>query len=89
MLVFSLRAPAGNWSEKARFQTGLFYFEELILRTKKCKGAIHANNYDIYIGNSRIQYEPAEFLGFNGLIDEVMIYIRALSERCVRLLYSN
>ncbi len=29
------------------------------------------------------------FLGFNGLIDEVMIYNRALSERDVRLLYSN
>lgn len=89
MLVFSLRAPAGNWSEKARFQTGLFSFAELVLRTTKWKGAIQANNYDIYIGNSRIQYEPAEFLGFDGLIDEVMIYNRALSEREARLLYSN
>ncbi len=63
MLVFSLRAPAGNWSEKARFQTGLFYFAELVLRTTRWKIAIHAKNYNVYIGNSRIPYEPPHFFG--------------------------
>lgn len=71
MLVFSLRAPAGNWSEKARFKTGPFYFAELALRTTRCKVAIHANNYDVYICNSRIPYEPPHFFG-----------IRRINRRC-------
>jgi len=89
MLVFSLRAPAGKWSEKARFQTGLFCFAGLVLRTTKWKVSIQANSHNVYIGNSRIPYEPTEFLGFDGLIDEVMIYNRALNARDVYLLYSN
>ena len=53
------------------------------------KGAIRANNYDIYIGDSKIPYKPAEFLAFDGLIEEVMIYNRAMNARDVHLLYSN
>ncbi len=53
------------------------------------EGCDSGENYDIYIGNSRKPYEPTEFLGLIGLIDEVMVYNRALSAGEVYLLYSK
>jgi len=57
--------------------------------TTKWKGAIAANEYDLAIGNSKIPYGTGEFLAFDGTIDEVMIFNRALSSKEVKLLYES
>ena len=50
-------------------------------------GPIPKNNWDLYIGNSRIDYGTGEFLAFDGLIDEIMVYNRALSAQEIRDMY--
>ena len=57
-------------------------------KNDKHTGPIPKNNWDICIGNSRVDYGTGEFLAFDGLIDEVMIFNRALTtleihERCM------
>ncbi len=44
------------------------------------------NTWDLCIGNSVVDYGTGEFLGFDGLIDEVRIYNRALSVGEIRAL---
>lgn len=54
-------------------------------RTKR-QGQIPANEYPIGIGGSYPGYDMDEFIAFNGVIGEVMIYNRALSQREIRAL---
>jgi hypothetical protein len=42
-------------------------------------GPLPKNNWDLCIGNSVVDYGTGEFIAFDGLIDEVRIYNRALS----------
>jgi hypothetical protein len=53
----------------------------------KWTGEITSNKYDMAVGNSKIPYEPAEFLAFDGLIDELRIYNRPLSDKEIQLLF--
>jgi hypothetical protein len=53
----------------------------------KNPGPLRKNGWDLCIGNSVIDYEWGdEFLAFDGLIDEVRIYNRALSADEIKLL---
>ena len=45
----------------------------------KTPGPLKKSGWDLCIGNSVVNYGTDEFLAFNGLIDEVRIYNRALS----------
>jgi hypothetical protein len=47
---------------------------------------LRKNTWDVCIGNTAIDYGTGEFLGFDGLIDEVRIYNRALSGDEIRAL---
>lgn len=49
-------------------------------------GPIVKNNWDLCIGNSEVDDGTGEFLGFDGLIDEVRIYNRALTADEIRAL---
>jgi hypothetical protein len=53
----------------------------------KWTGEITSNKYDMAVGNSKIPYEPWEFLAFDGLIDELRIYNRPLSDKEIQLLF--
>ena len=46
------------------------------------------SSWDLCIGNSVVNYGSGEFLGFDGLIDEVRIYNRALSEAEIKALFT-
>jgi hypothetical protein len=47
---------------------------------------LHKNNWDVCIGNSVVDYGTGEFLAFDGLIDEVRVYNRALTAAEVKAL---
>jgi hypothetical protein len=49
-------------------------------------GPLKKSTWDLCIGNSVVDYPEGDFLAFNGLIDEVRIYNRALSEAEVKTL---
>jgi hypothetical protein len=49
-------------------------------------GPLIKNNWDICIGNSVVDYGTGEFLAFDGLIDEVRVYNRALSAEEIKRL---
>ena len=49
-------------------------------------GPLKKNGWDLCIGNSVVDYGTGEFLAFDGLIDEVRIYNRALSPDEVKAL---
>ncbi|HXT11824.1 MAG TPA: LamG domain-containing protein [Candidatus Angelobacter sp.] len=49
-------------------------------------GPLKKNGWDLCIGNSVVDYDTGEFLGFEGLIDEVRIYNRALSAAEIKAL---
>lgn len=48
-------------------------------RPAKRPGPLKKSGWDLCIGNSLVDYGTGEFLAFDGLIDEVRIYNRALS----------
>ena len=50
-------------------------------------GPIPKNNWDIGIGNTKVDYGTGEFFGYDGLIDDVRVYNRALSAAEIRALY--
>jgi len=45
----------------------------------KAPGPLKKSTWDLCIGNSIVEYPEEDFLAFDGLIDEVRIYNRALS----------
>ncbi len=51
-------------------------------------GPLKKSTWDLCIGNSVVDYETGEFLGFDGLIDEVRIYNHALSSSEIKALFS-
>jgi hypothetical protein len=53
----------------------------------KDTGPLKKSTWDLCIGNSVVDYGTGEFIAFDGLIDEVRIYNRALSAEEVRALY--
>jgi hypothetical protein len=52
----------------------------------KNPGPLKKSTWDLCIGNSVVEYGTGEFLAFDGLIDEVRIYNRALSAGEIKLL---
>lgn len=58
-------------------------------KTENWSGDIPKNKHDLFIGNSMIKYETPEFTAFDGAIDEVRIYNRALSQREILQLYAQ
>ena len=52
----------------------------------KSPGPIPANNWDVCVGNSVVEYDAGEFVGFDGLIDELCIYNHALSAQAIQAL---
>lgn len=57
---------------------------------KKLNTGIPLNNYDVGIGNEHPGYnDTVEFLAFNGLIDELRVYNRALSDKEIAALYAQ
>jgi hypothetical protein len=52
----------------------------------KNPGPLKKDRWDLCIGNSVVDYGTGEFLAFDGLIDEVRIYNRALSAEEIKLL---
>lgn len=55
-------------------------------RQVKNPGPLKKTGWDLCIGNSLVDYGTGEFLAFDGLIDEVRIYNRALSAAEVKAL---
>jgi hypothetical protein len=49
-------------------------------------GPLKKSTWDLCIGNSVVDYETGEFIAYDGLIDEVRIYSRALSGDEIKLL---
>jgi hypothetical protein len=49
-------------------------------------GPLKKSAWDLCIGNSVVEYGTGEFLGYDGLIDEVRIYNRALSAEEIKAL---
>jgi hypothetical protein len=49
-------------------------------------GPIPKNNWDLCVGNSVVDYGTGEFLAFDGLIDDVRVYNRALSAEEIKAL---
>jgi len=55
-------------------------------RSVKSPGPLHKSGWDLCIGNSVVEYGTGEFLAYDGLIDEVRIYNRALSAAEIKML---
>jgi len=83
----------GNWHHVAATYDGQamrMYIDGRIQKAvRKIVKDIAVNAFDIGIGNSRGGPDQNEFLGFDGLIDELRIYNRALSEKEVLLLFQG
>lgn len=47
---------------KGPANAGLFYFAGVVFSTTELMGVIKSNNFDVYTGNVKIQYEPSVFL---------------------------
>jgi alpha-L-fucosidase len=77
------RVADGQWHHVAGTYDGqvqLLYVDGRLQKPRtRWTGTISANNYDLCIGNTLVDYNPPEFLAFDGLIDEFRIYDRALS----------
>ncbi|HEX5397653.1 MAG TPA: LamG-like jellyroll fold domain-containing protein, partial [Verrucomicrobiae bacterium] len=52
----------------------------------KTAGSLKKSGWDLCIGNSVVDYGTGEFLAFDGLIDEVRVYNRALSPEEIKAL---
>jgi hypothetical protein len=52
----------------------------------KNPGPLKKSTWDLCIGNSVVEYPAGDFLAFDGLIDEVRIYNRALSYDEIKML---
>jgi len=82
----------GTWHHVTGTYDGRFmriYVDGNLQQAKKCEGQISINAYDIGIGNMHPGLDTGEFLAFDGLIDEVMLFNRALSEQEISILYSR
>lgn len=55
-------------------------------RVSRHPGPLKKSGWDLCIGNSVVDYGTGEFLAFDGMIDEVRIYNRALSAAEVKML---
>jgi hypothetical protein len=55
-------------------------------RFARTPGPIKKSGWDLCIGNSMVDYGTGEFLAYDGLIDEVRIYNRALSGSEIKML---
>jgi len=55
-------------------------------RPPKNPGPLKKSGWDLCIGNSLVDYGTGEFLAFDGMIDEVRIYNRALSAAEIKIL---
>jgi len=53
----------------------------------KTPGPLKKSTWDLCIGNSVVDYGTGEFLAYDGLIDEVRIYNRALSAAEIKSLF--
>jgi hypothetical protein len=62
-------------------QVNVLFLDGVEQKRKKATrpGPLPKDNWDICIGNSVVDYGTGEFLAFDGLIDEVRIYNRALA----------
>lgn len=65
------------------------YVDGKLVKTKERKNPkqIPNNDYDLMIGNTVVPYDPPEENYFDGLIDEVRLYERVLSDKDVGKLY--
>ena len=54
----------------------------------KNPGPLKKSTWDLCIGNSIVEYPEGDFLAFDGLIDEVRIYNRALSAAEIKALFN-
>lgn len=83
----------GQWHHVAATydgQTDALYVDgaEVKRTAAKRPGPLPGNRWDLCIGNSVVDYGTGEILGFDGLIDEVRIYNRALAAEEIKGLTS-
>lgn len=79
----------GCWHHVAGTYDGTFsrlYIDGGLVKEQQTKtpGPIARNHWDLCIGNSVVEYEGGTFSSFDGLIDEVRVYNRALSAEEVK-----
>jgi len=102
VIASDITVADGRWHHIACTNEGAtlrLYIDGVLHQIKEGNGLIAANDFDLTIGNSRVPYTPEDidpklldyfpedFCAFDGLIDEVRIYNRALSRVEVRRLY--
>jgi hypothetical protein len=80
----------GRWHHVAGTYDGKFKRLYVDGEPKQVKaerpGPITRNSWDLCVGNSTVDYGTGEFLGFDGLIDEVRVYNHALSNDEIKAL---
>jgi len=82
----------GTWHHVAGTFDGQLlklYVDGTLQNTTECQIPLPANSLDIGIGNEHPLHEIDIFLAFNGLIDEIMLFNRALSQQAVAGLYAR
>ena len=89
-----LRIDDGRWHHVAGTYDGtvqrLYLDGELLSQERRWKGRVPANNYDLTIAANRSDPAADEVgASFDGLIDEAMMFNRALSPDEVRQLYER
>ena len=88
--VFKGRVADGQWHHVLATYDGRvqrLYIDAAPVGQAAWAGDIGINPYDLAVGNSSIPYGTGELLAFDGLIDEAMIWNRALSAEEVRQVY--
>jgi Concanavalin A-like lectin/glucanases superfamily len=85
------RINDGQWHHVAATydgQTDILYVDgaEAAKKPSRKNGPLPGSRWDLCIGNSAVDYGTGEILGFDGLIDEVRIYNRALAAEEVKAL---
>jgi type 1 glutamine amidotransferase len=88
------RIADGQWHHLAGtydgFEQKLYVDGRLQTKVAHWRGNIAQNDFDLTIGNNRSNPDPGdEGLGFHGLIDELMIFNRALASDEIARLYST
>jgi Concanavalin A-like lectin/glucanases superfamily len=81
----------GQWHHVAATYDGRAarcYIDGAVVGSAKVKqpGPLKKSGWDLCIGNSVVDYGTGEFIAFEGLIDEVRIYNRALSPEEIKAL---